>query len=261
MSPTPIPPLSVSWSDAATQELAVRFELEQAATPDQLQFLENAVAQFVALGAFGGLGRSTVSPVDSSLAIKGSNLTVPTEPLFELAAKDVDVRSFQLLRHVAWRWSAQAQAIRLMELTDHTPGAQRQRPQLPDATWKTEQAAYPPQSQLLQIRVEHGDPADYQKERRCVIEFGRRVPNHVFDDVVAPISAWLQVAAQGAYGLPVKPAFEAEVWLENLGPYDEYSVELALTLFEASEAAWYSLLNCLERYSVTAEPIVLVTIE
>ena len=62
-------------------------------------------------------------------------------------------------------------------------------------------------------------------------------------------------------GPPVKPSFEAEVWQENLGPYDEYSVELAFSLFEASEAAWYTLLNCLERYSRTTERVVLVTIE
>jgi hypothetical protein len=111
------------------------------------------------------------------------------------------------------------------------------------------------------MRVEREDPADYQKERRCVVEFGRPAPRDVFESLLGRLGEWVELLGHGAYGPPVKTAFEAEVWQENLTAYDAYSVELAFSLFEASEFAWNTLLNCLQHYSLTVEPIVLVTIE
>ncbi len=225
MVPRPIPPLSLSWTNAASQELVVHFELEQPSIPDGLDDLQRVVACFVTMGASGGFAREMVSPVNSSLSLTGEDLSSPTGPTFFLYSEQVDIRAFQLLRHCGWRWSADAQALRSISVSDRTPGQEARQVQLPDATWATEEAAYPPQSQLLQFPIERGDPADYQKERRCVVEFGRAVPSEVFESVIASISAWVDLAAEGAYGPPVRPSFEAEVWEENLGPYDEYSVE------------------------------------
>lgn len=261
MIPRLAPPLSISWTNAVSQELVVRFELEQPATAEQLDNLQKLVASFVAVGSFGGFARELVSPSESSLTLARFNPSFPMQPTFLLNAQQIDVRAFQLLRNGAWRWSGQAQGLRSITVLDLTPVQHTDPIQLPDVTWATEDAAYPPQSRLLQIRVEHEDPVEYHKQRRCVVEFGRKVPIEVFKSVVVPISAWLELAGEGAYCPPVKLPFEGEVWQENLGPYDEYSVELALALFEASEAAWNTLLNCLERYSKTSEPVVLVMIE
>jgi hypothetical protein len=254
----PAPPLSISWTNAVLQELVLQFELEQPPTPEQLGDLERLVASFVAVGSYGGFVRESVSPSMSSMRLMRKNLSSATQPAFLLSAQQVDVRAFQLLRHGAWRWSARAQAVRSVAVVDGTSG---QAVQLPDATWTTEEAAYPPQSRALQIRVEMEDPADYHKQRRCVVEFARPVPDEIFKSAISPIAAWVALANEGVYGPPVKPSFEAEVWQENLGPYDEYSVELALSLFEASEAAWNTLLNSLECCSRTTERIVVVTIE
>jgi hypothetical protein len=260
MSPS-APPLSMTWTNAALQELVLQLELEQPPTPEQFSDLEKLVASFVAMGGYGGFVRETVSPFESSLRIVQTNFSSPTKPAFLLEALQLDVRAFQLLRHGAWRWSARAQGVKAITVDDRTRGAAARPVQLPDPTWNTEEMAYPPSSQLIQFRIERGDPADYQKERRCVVEFGRVVPNGVFESAIIPIGAWVALANEGAYGPPVRPSFEAEVWQENLGPYDEYSVELALSLFEASETAWNSLLNCIERYSHSTERVALVTIE
>jgi len=249
MVPRPAPRLFTTWTDAAQQELLLQFELGAAPTPEQLSDLERLVSSFVTVGSHGGFARELVSPSDSALILTRANLSSPMQPAFLLTSQQVDVRAFQVVRHLAWRWSALAQPVRGITVSDQTPGEHARQVQLPDATWRTEAAAYPPLSQRLQIRVEREEPADYQKERRCVMEFSRPEPREVFDSLVGRVGGWVALVGHGAYGPPVKPAFEAETWQENLAAYDDYSVELALSLFEASEFAWNTLVNALEQYS------------
>jgi hypothetical protein len=260
MPAPPTPQLAVTWTNAAQQDLLLKFELAAPSTPEGLAELEGLVRNFAAVGAHGGFARETTSPPDSTLVCTQADLSDPTQPAFTLAARQVDVRAFQLMRHLAWRWSAAAQAVFRVVVTDQTSGPVARAVQLPEATWGTEEAAYPPLSQRVSIRVEREDPSDYRKSRRCVVEFARPVPADVFDSVLARIGAWAALLGRGAYGPPVKAPFEAEVWPENLGPYDEYAVELAFSLYEASESAWDVLLNTLQDYSAKVEPIVLVTI-
>ena len=255
------PALSVTWTDAQRQELLVSIELGHPASAGQRAELERAVAAFVALGGHGAFAREMASPVDSSMALARTDAHSSTHLAFLIMAQQVDVRAFQLVRHVAWKWAARAQPVRSVTVDDRTAGHHARPVVIPDATWGTEQTVYPPVSEWVQVRIEREDPADYHKERRCVVEFGRRVPQYVFETVTEYIGAWVALASHGAFGPPVRPAFEAEVWQANLGPYDEYSAELALSLFEASELAWNPLVNCLQRYSQAVEPITLVTIE
>lgn len=257
----PAPPLSITWSGAPRQELLVTIELARPASVEQLAELERAVAMFAALGSHGAFPRATVSPTDSSMALARADGHSPTRLAFVIMAQQVDLRAFQLVRHVAWKWGARVQPVRAVVVLDRTEGHHARAIDVPDITWGNEEAVYPPLSQLLQVRVERDDPADYHKERRCVIEFGRRVPQYVFETVNEYIAAWVALVSDGAFGPPVRPAFEAEVWQASLGPYDEYSAELALSLFEASELAWNPLVNCLQRYSEAVEPVTLVTIE
>jgi hypothetical protein len=255
------PPLSITWSGATRQELLVTIELARPASVEQLADLERAVAMFAALGSHGAFPRATASPTDSSMALTHADAHSPTRLAFVITAQQVDLRAFQLVRHVAWRWSARAQPVRAVAVLDRTEGHHARPIDVPDTTWGNEESVYPPLSQSLQVRVERDDPADYHKERRCVVEFGRRVPQYVFETVNEYIGGWVALVSRGAFAPPVRPAVEGEVWQTSLGPYDEYSAELALSLFEASELAWNPLVNCLQRYSQAVEPVVLVTIE
>lgn len=261
MAPSLPVALSITWSDAPRQQLTLDFDFEHPLTPEQSADLQRLVNVFVAVGSYGGFASVNAPPPESSMNLAQTNLTVLSQPSFVLEAQQVDVRAFQLLRNALWRWSSRNPAIRALQITDRTSQARAQSVELVQPTWITEIRAYPPQSELVRIRVEHDDPSDYQKERRCVVEFGRPIPNEVFATVAEPIAAWAALMSEGAYAPPVRPPFEAEVWLENVGPYDEYSVELALSLFEASEASWYTLMNCLEHYSALRERIMLATIE
>ena len=261
MAAEPLPRLSISWTNAPRQDLLLEFGLGAAPTPEQLTNLEGLVGSFVTAGGHGAFAREMAPPSDSSLVLTRAKLLSPMQPAFLLTGCELDVRAFQLVRHLAWRWSARMQPVHSVTVSDLTPGQQARMVQLPDATWGTEAAAYPPLSQRLQIRVEREDPGDYQKERRCVVEFSRSVPDDVFESLLSRIGEWVALMGQGAYGPPVRSAYEAEVWQENLSAYDKYSTELAFSLFEASEFAWNTLLNSLQHYSLTVEHIALVTIE
>lgn len=261
MAAEPLPRLSISWTNAPRQDLLLEFGLGAVPTPEQLTNLEVLVGSFITAGGHGAFAREMASPSDSSLGLTRANLSSPMQPAFLLSGYEVDVRAFQLVRHLVWRWSARMQTVRDVTVSDLTPGQQARVVHLPDATWGTEAAAYPPLSQRFQIRLEREDPGDYQKERRCVVEFSRPVLRDVLESLVARVGEWVALMGQGAYGPPVKSAYEAEVWRETLAAYDEYSAELVFSLFEASEFSWNTLLNCLQHYSLTVEPIVLVTIE
>lgn len=260
MAPSQPPGLAITWSEASHQQLVLDFDLERPLTPEQSADLQRLVNVFVAVGSYGGFARLNAAPSESSMNLAEVNLTTPSRPSFVLEARQVDVRALQLLRNALWRWAARNPAIRTLQITDRTSPSRAQSVKLVQPTWTTEIAAYPPQSELVQIRVEHDDPGDYRKERRCVVEFGRRIPKQVVATAAEPMAAWAALLYNGAYAPPVRPPFEAEVWLENVGPYDERSMELVLSLFEASEASWYTLMNCLDRYSTLTERIVLATI-
>lgn len=60
---------------------------------------------------------------------------------------------------------------------------------------------------------------------------------------------WFVLTRYGAWAPPDFDIVESMVDLANLTPYDEYSVELALSMFEASECAWYAQCNVLGRLS------------
>jgi hypothetical protein len=254
------PHLSVTWTGASRQELLVEFELAFVPKREQFAQLENLVSHFVTAGRYGAFPRENVSPAESSLHLTSANLSLPLHPTFVLTGEELDPRAFRLLHHMVWKWSSRGSPLAATRVSDRTAGRHASVIQIPDATWTTEYATYPPASSRLRTRVERDDPGDYQKERRCVVEGGRPLPAARMNDVIERLRTWYLLVNAGAYGPPVKPSPEAEVLLENLAGYDEYSVELALYLFEASEAAWDTLLNSLEHYSLTVEPLALVTV-
>jgi len=256
-----IPLLSIDWSDAEEQALVLQFVLAAEPATDTVQQLENLVDLFVTAGNHAAFVRDQFPPEGVSLTLTARDHSSPLRPVFSLRARGLDVRSVQVLRNISWRFSAQAHPIVSVEIRDRTPNTSPRRFELPAAEWGTEEEAYPPLSNRLGFRVEREDPLDYRKSRRCLVEFGRPVPNDVIDAAIARAREWVSLAELGAFSPPAKPPEEAEVWEDVVAAYDEYSVELVMSLFEASELSWNVLLNLLAHFSRTIEPVTLVTIE
>jgi hypothetical protein len=258
MSDPAAPSLTLHDSGAAQQELAVTFLLQQPADAQQLQALLDTVSAWVAVGDCGGFVRSVAAPSNAALSMLRWRFDDPSRPAFLLNAQQLDPGAWQLLRHAAWRWGAQGPQVQDMRVIDRTPGGPWPGTQVPSVTFATQGEDYPPRSSALGFAVTHGNPGDYAKERRCVVDFGEPVDASAPAAAIAAMSDWLKLAELGAWALPVRSPLEAAVLVENLALYDEYSVELALSLFEASECAWYSLCNVLARISHDYERIAAV---
>jgi len=145
------PGLSISCTDAARQNLFLRFTMGAAPTPGQLGELKEIITSFAAVGNNGGFARETTSPSDSSLVLTHANLTFLTQPIFQFAAQQLDIRAFQLVRHLAWRWTSTAQPILSIQVSEQISDLHPRVVRLPDATWSTELAAYPPLSRRLSL--------------------------------------------------------------------------------------------------------------
>lgn len=261
MSDTSAPTLDLQHSGAVEQEHAVVFQLEAPARSEQLEELLAIVMAWVAVGQRGGFVRRSAMPNDAALALDRWEFDDPHRPAFLLRARQLDRTAWALLRHAAWRWGARGPLVQKIKVIDRTPGGPWVTVQVPEMSYARQPTEYPQMCDNLSFDVTYGNPGEYAKTRRCVIDFGRPVEATTMDGVIAAASDWFELARYGAWAPPDFDVAAAMVDLGNLAPYDEYSVELALSMFEASECAWYVLCNVLGRLSVEHEALHSVEID
>lgn len=255
------PSLKLQHSGAVQQEHAVVFQLEAPAHAEQLEELHAIVTAWVAVGQRGGFVRRSATPDDAALALDRWKFDDPQRPAFLVRARQLDRTAWAPLRHAAWRWSARGALVQEIKVIDRTPGGPWATEQVPEMTYAAQPNEYPQLCDNLSFPVTHGNLGEYTKTRRCVIDFGRPVQATSIEAAIAAASDWFRLARYGGWARPDFDVEMAMVDLENLAPYDEYSVELALSMFEASECAWYSLCNVLGRMSLEYEALQSIEID
>lgn len=255
MADPSVPPLFLQHSGAVQQEQAVVFLLEASASAEQLEELLGIVRAWVAVGQRGGFVRCSAIPGGGALALDRWTFDDPQRPAFLLRAIQLDRTAWAPLRHAAWRWGARGPSVLEMKVIERTPGGPWATRQVPEMSHARQLTEYPLLCDNLGFPVTYGNPGEYARTRRCVIDFGRVVKATSMDAVIAAASAWFELARYGAWAPPDFEIAEAMVDLANVAPYDEYSVELALSMFEASECAWYVLCNMLGQVSVEHEAL------
>jgi hypothetical protein len=136
----------------------------------------------------------------------------------------------------------------------------RQEVELPLPDDLNEADVYPPVSSELSFTVEWDDTV-VSKGRRCLVEFQNPPgPFHVAG-IAARASMWGDILEAGGYAMPLGLPHEIESIAGSISQFDEYTVEVEVARFMASEAAWDILLNLLDSYSRSASRIVMVTVE
>jgi hypothetical protein len=255
MSDATAPILELQHSGAVQQELAVVFALETAANTVQLEELLAIVTAWVAVGDRGGFVRHSAMPNDAAMVLDRFKFDDPQRPAFLIRTRQLDRTAWAPLRHATWRWSARGLRMQVIQVIDRTPGGPWATEQVPEMSYSAQPTEYPPLCDNLGFTVIYSNPGEYGKTRRCVIDFDRPVQATSIGAVIAAVSDWFELARYGAWAPPDFNSAEAMVDLANLAPYDEYSVELALSMFEASECAWYVLCNVLGRLSVDHEAL------
>lgn len=243
------PALRIRLTEESQQQIVLSINLGSEISDDEKAELDELLDQFVAVGFHGGFARAVSSPAQSSLELTARDYSDRSRPEFRLSARDLDYRCFQILRNLATSFSAQNRKIVSLDIHDHSRSTSGDVTSLVAPTWETEDEAYPPRSGQITFTIVEDDVWDYTKSRRCLIEFVDEIDSDIREEVFEVIRRWIAIVERGAFAPPVKGSDEAEVWEDVLIQYDDYSVELVLSLFEASEHSWDVLANLIQGFS------------
>jgi hypothetical protein len=250
---------SLAWADIASQSFLLEFKLAPNGLPLHLVELSKCVEVFVRVGSHGGFTAPGGLAHEGGLSLVTGNVNNPENPRFILEARSVDVRAFRVLDNLISRFSARVHRVSEVDAGSLAPQAVPVF--FPPLGWDNAHDLYPSVSSRNTVQVETEDPLDYHKGRRCVAEFEHRQPREELEVLRAWIDDWATIVELGGYSLPVREPAEAEAWIDTLQIYDEYSVEVVFSLFEAAEEAWNPLVNLLNRFSAEVDRLRLVSIE
>jgi hypothetical protein len=109
----------------------------------------------------------------------------------------------------------------------------------------TEYDRYPQRKSAVRFPVRREWQGDH-RARRCVIELASAVAAEHVARLRAPVQHWFALLARGAFAVPVGLPSETDCIPGDLTLYDEFSCEITVNRFEASEMAWNALVNMLD---------------
>ena len=212
----------------------------------------------IAAGNNGGFPSPGVAPVEARLLVASARLVPPYRMVFEIQGDAFDLYAFEFLRNMADRLARTDVDVR--QIIVSRPGDE------PDTRLKappadvTEYDAYPPVSSLVGFPVER-EPLGEHRLRRCLVELRAEVEAEHVNRTAEWVACWFQLLEAGAFSLPVGPAWETDCVAGEATIFDERSIEICVNRFQASECAWYPLLNILDRCWRDERLISMVTID
>jgi hypothetical protein len=256
MSSRPVS-FSVSWSADAVQRFALELSLADPVSQEAYGQLRERVDAFVDVAARGGFVVPHESPAVSELAVIGESRPRLEVVQFGLEARSLDVRSFRVLQNLIETFSDEVHLVRAADVQTFAQSGTRVL--WPALTADNAEDLYPAVSDSASVRIDADEPVYHVKSRRCVAEFAEAGFRQDLEKLQEWMNAWAVLVSLGGYALRLGRA--ADVSIDTLRIYDEYSVELVFSLFEAAEEAWNPLLNLLSRFSSEVHPITLVTLD
>lgn len=252
----------VSWGGDPSAVFTIRLTWSLVATPDCLKRTWELVSAFCAVGAAGGFPADGASPLHSSFRILDEPIASGVSQVFRVHVQNGHENSFLVLRNVLAAMSAQYCPINQVVVTDDAVGRED------TLTWEVVppdpndySESYPPESPFCTLDVEEEEPLDYSKSRRCLVEFAHEISEDVLEELRRVVGAWSQVMEAGGFSPPVRPAERALVSLDTINRFDEQSIEIVFSVFDASEEGWNCLLNLLDVFSSTRAHIETVILE
>lgn len=254
-------PMSTQPTFSLNQALRVSLVLAAEATAQALTALEQHLETFVSVGEHGGFVCETAHPSDASLRLERLPVRDPLIPQFVLHARMFDLRALQILNNLMNSFSDKVHKIERVRIDDLSVAQGPKEINIPSLSMTTAHELYPQRSSLGRIRLCEEDPYDYNKSRRCVIEFGYEASDSIVKKCECYIQDWLFLMEAGAFSPPLRPASSASVLLDTLSPYDSESLEIVFSVFDATEESWNVLINMLEYFAAQEAPIAALTIE
>ncbi|MBI4241708.1 MAG: hypothetical protein HY613_08320 [Candidatus Rokubacteria bacterium] len=260
MSPVE-PRVSVTWSDAARQILRLTFLSDAQLPPPAVANLRRVIEAFARVGSRGGFARAGSPSHSADIRVAPDRSPSPYGIVFELETLHFDRSALQLLRNIAVSLNADVVPIAELAIDDITPNERPSVLKLEPITWGNAGRVYPAQVPALSFSVHRSEPSDYRKGRRCQIDLARSVDAQVLGRLADSVRDWAIVVESDGFAPPVKPASEACVTVDTLGPFDDSAVEVFFTVFDVAEECWRVLHNVLEHFARKECPVALVTID
>ena len=105
------------------------------------------------------------------------------------------------------------------------------------------------------------EDSEFSKLRRCLVEFQKAPDAETVRTLSGWIAPWYAILEAGGFALPIGPPHETECISGPVSQFDEFTVEIVVERFFASERAWDVLANMLDKYSRTHSWLSRITIE
>ncbi|CAN5718526.1 hypothetical protein BH11PSE13_BH11PSE13_11390 [soil metagenome] len=92
--------------------------------------------------------------------------------------------------------------------------------------------------------------------RRCVIEYAAPVSPEEVERLEHWVEPWFNLLEMGGYALPIGLPENVQSAPGGVNQFDEFSIEISLMKFHASEMAWHALANMLSARCVVGTTII-----
>lgn len=253
--------VAITWTDAVSQNLRVSLIFGEGVSRPRLLEAQGVVRAFMEVGNRGGFVRSEWHPSMCRLRVTDEWMPNKQSIAYRLQAEKFDWRALHVLQNLALSLDKNVVHIKELQIEDLSTDIIAARIELAVITWENSDILYPLLSTQVGIAIEREEPADYRKNRRCVVEFSTEQSNEVIMNLISYIRDWATIVEYSGFSPPVSRASDASVFLDTLAFYDQCSVELVFGVFDVSEESWRVLLNLLEAFSKNVAPISLITIE
>jgi hypothetical protein len=218
------------------------------------------VERFVGAGRAGGYTLPSVAADRSRLELVPGVVVGSDQLTYRLEAKYVTGLAFQILRLMVGTVPGQSWAVGTILVREPRPGPLN-RVELPLPDDENEDDVYPEMSVSVPIAVDWVE-TQFSWSRRCLVEFASPVQPNQLQAVKDRVNLWWALVEARGFVLPTD--FPIEEILSTLGDvtqFDEFTIEIAVDRFHASEAAWEVLVSLLDAYSRSGVPIVNVDVE
>jgi hypothetical protein len=159
---------------------------------------------------------------------------------------------------VGWTEATRGRVRRIVVRDQRSAGPHRASVPFPGEV--DEEDVYPPPSSQLTFELvwEH---TQFSKSRRCLVEMTQLLEAPELQAVAQRVQLWYGMLDSGGFVLPSDFPEDAESSSGRVTQFDEYSVEIAVLRFQASEMAWCVLANLLDTLSRSVSRVARMIVE
>lgn len=256
------PNFEMVWTGRETGDATVVISWLVPPTEQAQMEMRQRVTNFCLLGRLGAFPLARLPPAASTLALLDEYALGMEETAYRLAFAGIDPRCFGVLRNLVWKVSGTQQTVRRLMVRDEAASINAMPELIEEPDFPTAADFYPPESESIDLDVEEQEESyDLSKSRRCLIEFADPVSEEVLKELNERLRSLFDVLADGGFSPPVRPADDADVWLETTQRFDEISFEFVFSVFDASDETWNVAINMLEQFSSTVQKIVRIELD